>query len=586
VPEDVGVVGSPSTTIKITVDILEDASGSPLQGQLVYLTHPLDEKVLIALGTVTEIGTSNRWHEDPNMRGVLKRYGSLPHLSGVGDVRSAEVLVQAAYLAESENPADGQPPVESGGALSMSPTTGASVARVTDGFLRDLLRRHETEIVYLGLIYRSNVRMPLVLRDFAKSEEGGAGEAYHTGVFGMTGSGKSGLAAYLLAAQLRHPNLGVFIMDPQGQFTSEVDLPFSLHEWAERLGRNVRTYSVSSDLRLAQDAYLMSELLGLTRFFRDTLTVRHPENRESLVAEFVRVLQGITGWPDQPADDVLRSALGNLVADANALQRIYATDTPRNRLIGAIQSVLSDATQFEIAAADFRPLHSLFTATNLAGGTRSSIHNVLEQALAFPQPGQLRPLIIIDLSAAEDTTYELLRETRVKARILRMVCSMLNRRAEEQYRNRGSLNVLVVFDEAQRFAAQEPEDDQSGELANKLVDYVRTTRKYGLGWMFITQEIGSLRRGIYNQLRVRAFGYGLTSGVELSRLRDTIGDPSALELYRSFVDPGAVPEAEYPFMLTGPVSPLSFTGAPVFLSVYTDFNRFLNDNGFSDGGDG
>ena len=150
--------------------------------------------------------------------------------------------------------------------------------------------------------------------------------------------------------------------------------------------------------------------------------------------------------------------------------------------------------------------------------------------------------------------------------------------AEDAYKGGESLNTLVVFDEAQRFAAQEPEDDEARELAIRLVDYVRTTRKYGLGWMFITQETGSLRRGIYNQLRVRAFGYGLTSGTELSRLRETIGDQAALDLYRSFVDPAAIRPAAYPFMLTGPISPLSFTGAPVFLSVYTDFADFRAAN--------
>ena len=139
--------------------------------------------------------------------------------------------------------------------------------------------------------------------------------------------------------------------------------------------------------------------------------------------------------------------------------------------------------------------------------------------------------------------------------------------------------MLVVFDEAHRFAAESSDDAEARELASRLVDYVRTTRKYGLGWMFITQEIGSLRRAIYTQLRVRCFGYGLTSGSELQRLRETIGDPAALELYRSFVDPQALDPAEYPFMLTGPVSPLSFTGAPVFLSVYTDFASFKSDNG-------
>src|SRR6202011_621068 len=172
----------------------------------------------------------------------------------------------------------------------------------------------------------------------------------------------------------------------------------------------------------------------------------------------------------------------------------------------------------------------------------------------------------------------LLGSSAVKARILRLVCGELNRRAERQYQQGSSLNVLVVFDEAHRFASQSPEDDESEALAYRLVDYVRTTRKYGLGWMFITQEITSLRRGIFDQLRVKCFGYGLTSGTELARLRETIGDPAAVELYRSFVDPAAVRPSEFPFMLTGPVSPLSFTGAPVFLSVYTDFKSFQTDN--------
>src|SRR2546427_8829618 len=123
--DDIGVVGSPSSTTEVTVDILEDATSAPLHGQLVYLAHPLDDRVLIAIGTVTEIVTQNRWHEDPNMRGVLKRYGTLPHLSAEGDVRSADVIVQAAYLAESVDPSTGDAPLESGGSLSMSPTTGA-----------------------------------------------------------------------------------------------------------------------------------------------------------------------------------------------------------------------------------------------------------------------------------------------------------------------------------------------------------------------------------------------------------------------------------------------------------------------------
>ena len=582
---EIGIVGSPSTTVKVNVDILEDATGSSLQGQLVYFSHPLDNGHLFALGTVTDIETSNRWHEDANMRGVLKRYGSLPHLSGVGDVRTAEVLVQAAYLSQTPDLSGEEPPIESGGTLAMSPTTGARVARVTNEFLHQLLRRHSDEIVYLGHIYRTDVRLPLTLRHFGPAVQGGAGEAFHTGIFGMTGSGKSVFAAYLLAALIRNPSLGVFIMDPQGQFSSEEGLPFSLQEWAEILGREVHVYAVSSELRLPKDAYLLGDLLGLKRFFADLLTIKAQENRESAVAEFTRILQNTENWESTAPDDVLRSVLSTLANDQQALQRIYSSQQSRLRLSGALNSILNEASQFALASDCFRPLHSLFTLTNLAGGTRHPLWGVIQNALD-PSTGR-RPLVIIDFSAtgdngptSADSTQRLLESTSVKARILRLVCSILNRNAEQLYRQGSSLNTLVVFDEAQRFAAESPEDDESAELAKRLVDYARTTRKYGLGWTFITQEISSLRRGIYSQLRVRCFGYGLTSGTELQRLRETIGDPAALELYRTFVDPAAIRPRTFPFMLTGPVSPLSFTGAPIFLSVYTDFEQFKGDNGF------
>lgn len=580
-PDRIGIVGSPSTTSKVTIDILELATGAALHGQLVYLKHPLDEKTLIALGTVTEIKTVNRWHEDPNMRGVLKMHGSLPHLSAVGDVRTAEVLIQAAYLSDAPDPAAGQPPIESAGSLSMSPTTGADVARVTDDFLKSLLRRHASEITYLGLIYRSDVRLPLTVRHFGRSDQGGAGEAYHTGIFGMTGSGKSALASYLVAAQLRHPEMGVFIIDPQGQFTSEEGLPFSLQEWAESAGRQVQTFSITRDLRLGKNAPLLAELLGLTRFFRDMLTLRGEENRESAVAEFNRLVSGIHDWDDRPAEDVLRQVLTTLLADVQALTRIYASQQARARLASMLTSITTEPTQFAMALEIFLPVHSLFTAHNPQGGRRTAISAVLENIFASTSGGP-RPLTIIDFSGA-GYAEDLLGSSAVKARVLRLVCSELNRRAERQYKEGSSLNVLVVFDEAHRFASQSPEDEESEALAFRLVDYVRTTRKYGLGWMFITQEVTSLRRGIFDQLRVKCFGYGLTSGTELARLRETIGDPAALELYRSFVDPAAVRPSEFPFMLTGPVSPLSFTGAPVFLSVYTDFKSFQTDNSVQTG---
>lgn len=582
---DIGMVGSPSTTAKVTVDILEDATGFPLRGQLVSLTHRMDDRYLIALGTVSEIRTLNRWHEDPNMRGVLKRHGSLPHLSAVGDVRTADVAVQAVYLAEHENPANGEPPTESGGSLAMSPTTGAQVRRITDAFLSELLRRHDNEIIYIGKAYgMEDVKLPLTLRHFGPVDSGGAGEAYHTGIFGMTGSGKSGFAAYLLAAYARHPELGILIMDPQGQFASDVGLPFSLQGWARSLGRQVQVLSVSQDLRLRQNAPLLMEFLQQTRFFRDLLSIKASENKDSAVAEFTRILRGQTNWQDSAANVVLRNVLQDLESDQTAITRIYGSAQSQQRLLTQINAILTDESEFQTALDLFGPLHSLFTSSNLAGGTRKKMDAVLHSLLNLETTP--RPVLVINLSSSalgntidSDSPAAILESTPIKARLLREICSVVARVAEQRFTEHRSLNTMVVFDEAQRFAADAPEDDESIALANRLVDYVRTTRKFGLGWTFITQEIASLRRGIYSQLRVRSFGYGLTSGTELQKLRETIGDPEALELYRSFVDPQAIQPSQYPFMITGPVSPLSFTGAPIFLSVYTDFEQFQVDNG-------
>lgn len=420
-----------------------------------------------------------------------------------------------------------------------------------------------------------NVRLPLILRDFSSVTTGGAGEAFHTGIFGMTGSGKSVFACYLLAIQLRHEALGVIVMDPQGQFATEEGLTFSLQEWAERQGRNVQVLSISNDLRLPQDAYLLTDLLSKTRFFRDLLSLKGKENRESAEAEFTRFLQAQKKWSERNAEAILREIVEVFVSDTQAITRIYATRNSQERLVGCLTAILNDPTQMRLALELFEPLHSLFTERNESGGYRTSLFGLLESLF---DPALDKQYIVLDFSAGGSSS--LLEATAVKARILRIVCRMLNQRAEDKYQAGQSLNTLVVFDEAQRFASSRPEDEESARLADKLVDYVRTTRKYGLGWMFITQEVASLRSSIYSQLRMCCFGYGLTSASELARLAERTGDRSAVDLYRSFVDPQAVRPSQYPFMLTGPVSPLSFTGTPVFTNVYTDFTEFCRDNGF------
>ena len=111
-----------------------------------------------------------------------------------------------------------------------------------------------------------------------------------------------------------------------------------------------------------------------------------------------------------------------------------------------------------------------------------------------------------------------------------------------------------------------------------LIDAVRTTRKYGLGWLFISQTLSSLHTEILQQLRIQFFGFGLSMGQEFQSLRQIVGgNDSALRLYSLFRDPQPafdIAGRQYSFMTTGPISPLSFAGTPLFLSAF-NFNEFF-----------
>jgi len=144
----------------------------------------------------------------------------------------------------------------------------------------------------------------------------------------------------------------------------------------------------------------------------------------------------------------------------------------------------------------------------------------------------------------------------------------------------------VVIDEAHRLAPRElPRDDDAAHgVRAVLVDAARTTRKYGLGWLFISQTLSSLHGEILQQLRIFFFGFGLALGQEFQALRQLVGSSNtALDLYQLFRDPHSAFDArsrQYSFMTIGPVSPLSFSGTPLFLNVFNTPEEFLAANGF------
>src|SRR5262249_10279584 len=152
------------------------------------------------------------------------------------------------------------------------------------------------------------------------------------------------------------------------------------------------------------------------------------------------------------------------------------------------------------------PLFSLFTRRNLAGGRRQSLWSVLSGVL---EPGARgpRPYIVIDMSTggtrgpddADSDELAFLKDEGLKARLLRMIVGTLRSVAEGAYQEDRPLNVLVMFDEAHRYAPPTRGElsDEIRTLTATLATCARETRKYGVGWTYITQNIGSLNPTIF-----------------------------------------------------------------------------------------
>jgi hypothetical protein len=123
---------------------------------------------------------------------------------------------------------------------------------------------------------------------------------------------------------------------------------------------------------------------------------------------------------------------------------------------------------------------------------------------------------------------------------------------------------------------------QAARLRSVLRQAVRETRKYGIGWFFISQTLGGLDGEILQQLRSLFFVFGLALGDEFRKLQEFAGgDKTAMELYRAFRDPQSAPRPElreFSFMAVGPVSPLSHSGKPLFFSSFNNPSEFAQEN--------
>jgi len=585
--QDVAVVGSPSTNTELTLDLLQEATEERLVGALSAFKAVQNGSAITSVGQIVGIELKNRWHEDSVFRNLIKRTGEIPPITNRQDTRTADLVVGATFR-QSQNGYDPE-------VLGMVPPTGTRVFRVDQSLLDNLLKVYQSEIVYLGRAYANDVRFPMWFKHFG-SGDGGAGEAYHLGVFGKTGSGKSGLAKMILAAYSKHPQMGVLIIDPQGEFSLEFagtrvgqqGLP--LDEIVRNQGRGLHVFRIA-DIQL-DDWNTFEEMLISLRFFEQLQIPSASTENARRAAEVVRNALENTHNLDALGDEsVLRAALTAVDIQQNA-SFIYATQQRSRQLQQRVQSFLNDAARFRQLHNIWSSICQLFTA----GQGRRRLYNyaplqqqndanrgIVNMLLGAADGGAARPVVVIDISSRGNQRFW---SEALQRRILAKLLDLLISRATTSLATGQSANVLVVLDEAHRHApsGRLDEDSDAERLRGLLRRAIRETRKYGLGWFFISQTLGGLDQEILQQLRILAFGFGLAMGSEFDRLRDFVGgDKRALELYQSFRDPQSFPRRdlqEFPFMAVGPVSPLAFSGKPLFFTAFTDSNEFRSVNKF------
>uniref|UniRef100_A0A7C4RYS4 ATP-binding protein n=1 Tax=Fervidobacterium pennivorans TaxID=93466 RepID=A0A7C4RYS4_FERPE len=564
--ERIGTIGSPSSTSELSLDILGTAVSKKLVGELALFKFSQDSKPHYALGQITEIQLRNIWLEDPTMRSLARQRGQVNPVSGQQDTHLDQMTISAVFSDESNR---FEPSI-----LGTVPATGTPIYLATDQILDKLLERYRDEIFYLGHVYGSTPKLPLWFKHFGTGPHG-AGEAYHIGIFGKTGSGKSVLAKMILLAYARYPEMAIFVIDPQGEFSKDINeqipmegFPLDLRNILNRLNKNVVSISVRN---LVLDRWdLFEHILAQSEFF-ERLAI-HTMDKRKLAAEVLRedLERRQIRLSDLHTQRAFQTAW-SILQEERVLKQIYSGAEYRNRLLDMINQ--TDPNHHY--QTYWLPVCKLFQSDRENAVT---VDVLLKKA--FTQQ-QTKPVIVVNVSREE--ARDLYWNDIIQALVIKRLLDGINLQAELNYQRNRSLNTLVIIDEAHRFAPREkPEQEELRQVGETLVRASKETRKYGLGWMFISQTLSSLHRDIITQLRIFFFGFGLALGTEFTSLKEIVGgDPNALKLYQSFRDPHSafdIASRQYAFMTIGPVSPLSFAGTPLFFTAFNTPEQFLREN--------
>lgn len=586
----VGVVGSNSSTGSLTADLVGDSRNRSLNGRLVLVSPKnYDGTTEYGVGTVTEITTTNTYHEDPALRGVIAQQGFIGNLTGRGDIKTAKIDMQSAFRHDGENLS------AIGGSLSFAPSTGEPIFLANADSVRSLCERTTKDLFYIGSVYQQkDIPLPLSFHDFSDARG-----AEMSGFFGPSGSGKTYNATMFTAAQMRHLRQAFLLIEPQSQFTTNSkvkrELPLDLRALADAQGREVKQISVAQQIRLPEDPSLLCDLLAGASFFGANRLIganNQASNAHDVVEAF---LEATPKWSSMTSEDILNRILQHLIERVEN-DAVVVSKAPKERLQRNLQSALDQdedggRERYKALMRVFGPLHNIFSETTAQGTPRLKMNEIVK-ALCNPDIGsagnrRARPFYILTLAdqsadneGRETEVSKAMRNSKTQMVILRTLFSALEAEARWLYQSEdlGTANLMVIMDEAARFTSDSHKDVEQRAMAADMARYFRELRKYAVGFTLILQEPSALHDSIWKQLQngFRAFAGGMV-GNDLDKVREQVGAGGAMSLYQQLARPSK-DNPIYPWMLCGSISPLSVTSAPIFMEAFTKPEQWEHAN--------
>jgi energy-coupling factor transporter ATP-binding protein EcfA2 len=563
----------------LTVNLLEIAEKKNIIGEFCVFRFEQDGKETITIGQINSIELRNPYVEKHTIQKIISVRTDAPPLTGQHDVRIINMSISAVYSLINEDNYYYLEPTN----LGTLPPTGTKIYLLKKELVEMLFKPYEDEIFYIGTIYNSNILLPTIFKHFGQGT-GGLGEAYHIGIFGKTGSGKSYLAKMIVSAYSRHREMSILIIDPQGEFSKDInDVNSPMRKCFDKYNRCYNVYNISQLSLESTESF--ERILKISNILRE-MGIIAEENQEDAIRVLRELIfeRGIRQMQTRLnntnisinncySEDIYLSIIDAFIKN---IERVYRGEKEQQR----VRDILTRSRD-NISRSREDSIYNLWRSITILFSNINNRIPISQIIKDLCDPNNKR---IVVLNLSEVTRGDAFWNESVLYIVLKEIINALVNEAGERFYKGKTLNLLVCIDEAHRFVPREkPTNEEREQVKLSLVDAVRTTRKYGLGWLFISQTIASLDTEILQQLRLYFFGYGLSWGSELRTLKEIVGggDDKYINVYQNFKDPqtsAILGKREFPFMAYGPASLLSTSGAPVFFTALNYYNEFLTKN--------